>query len=194
MRNDLTVFDMIEHPRVVRLAWAGSGGGGPVSVGLVVVSHSAKIAEGVVELAGQMAGEVRIQAAGGTDDGGIGTDATLIAEAIAAADQGDGVLVLVDLGSAVLSAQLAIDELVDEDTRARVRIAEAPVVEGAVVAAVQAGTGSSLEEVDQAARGASTMAKVKPDDPGHPGDAAGAAAGAVGEGSPGGAPVDQVGR
>ena len=132
-----------------------------MSVGLVVVSHSAKVAEGVVELAGQMAAGVRIQAAGGTDDGGIGTDATLIAEAIGAADEGDGVLVLVDLGSAVLSAQLAIDELVDEDTRGRVRIAEAPVVEGAVFAAIQAATGSSLDEVDQTARGAATMVKVK---------------------------------
>ena len=83
-----------------------------MTVGLVVVSHSAKIAEGVVELAGQMAEKVRIQAAGGADDGGIGTDATMIAEAITAADEGEGVLVLVDLGSAVLSAQLAIDELV----------------------------------------------------------------------------------
>jgi PTS hybrid protein len=124
-----------------------------VSVGLVVVSHSAKIAEGVVELAGQMAAE------------------------------GEGVLVLVDLGSAVLSAQLAIDELVEEEARDRVRIAEAPVVEGAVVAAIQASTGSSLEEVDRAARGASTMAKVKPEEPGPAG----------GQG-PGGAPVDQVGR
>ena len=148
-----------------------------MSVGLVVVSHSAKVAEGVVELAGQMAGGVRIQAAGGTDDGGIGTDATLIAEAIAAADEGDGVLVLVDLGSAVLSAQLAIDELVEEDTRGRVRIAEAPVVEGAVVAAIQASTGSGLDEVDRAARGAATMSKVK----------------AEGSGEPqGGAPVDQA--
>ena len=154
-----------------------------MSVGLVVVSHSAKIAEGVVELAGQMASGVRIQAAGGTDDGGIGTDATLIAEAITAADEGEGVLVLVDLGSAVLSAQLAIDELVEEEARDRVRIAEAPVVEGAVVAAIQASTGSSLEEVDRAARGASTMAKVKPEEPGPAG----------GQG-PGGAPVDQVGR
>jgi phosphoenolpyruvate---glycerone phosphotransferase subunit DhaM len=154
-----------------------------VSVGLVVVSHSAKIAEGVVEMAGQMAEEVRIQAAGGGADGDIGTDATLIAEAIAAADEGQGVLVLVDLGSAVLSAQLAIDELVDEDTRGRVRIAEAPVVEGAVVAAIQASTGSSLEEVDRAARGASTMAKVKPEAPGSGGGQA-----------PGGAPVDQIGR
>ena len=131
-----------------------------MSVGLVVVSHSARIAEGVVELAGQMAATVRIYAAGGTDDGGIGTDATLIAEAIAAADEGDGVLLLVDLGSAVLSAQLAIDELVDEEVRGRVRIAEAPVVEGAVVAAIQASTGASLDEVDEAARGAATMSKV----------------------------------
>ena len=115
-----------------------------MTVGLVVVSHSAKVAEGVVELAAQMAGGVRIQAAGGADDGGIGTDATLIASAITAADEGDGVLILVDLGSAVLSAQLSIDEFVDEDVRGRVRIAEAPVVEGAVVAAIHAATGRSM--------------------------------------------------
>jgi PTS hybrid protein len=140
-----------------------------VSVGLVIVSHSAKVAEGVVELAGQMAEEVRIQAAGGTDDGGIGTDVSLIAEAIAAADEGDGVLVLVDLGSAILSAQLVIDELVDEEIRGRVRIAEAPVVEGAVFAAIQASTGSNLDEVDAAARGAATMTKVKdPEGSGEP--------------------------
>ena len=132
-----------------------------MSVGLVVVSHSAKIAEGVVELAGQMAPEVRIRAAGGTDDGSIGTDATLIAEAIEAADDGDGVLVLVDLGSAVLSAQVAIDELVDEARRGRVRISDAPLVEGAVIGAVQASTGSDLDEVDQAATEAATMAKSK---------------------------------
>jgi len=132
-----------------------------VTVGLVVVSHSAKVAEGVVEMAAQMAAGVRLRAAGGTDDGGIGTDATLIAEAIADADDGDGVLVFADLGSAVLSAQLAIDELVDEQRRARVRIAEAPLVEGAVIAAIQASTGSSLDEVDAAARGAANMGKVK---------------------------------
>jgi phosphoenolpyruvate---glycerone phosphotransferase subunit DhaM len=132
-----------------------------VSVGLVVVSHSAKIAEGVVELAGQMAPDVRIRAAGGTEDGGIGTDATLIAEAIEAADDGDGVLVLVEFGSAVLSAQVAIDELVDEARRGRVRISDAPLVEGAVIGAVQASTGSDLDEVDQAATEAATMAKSK---------------------------------
>ena len=135
-----------------------------MSVGLVVVSHSAKIAEGVVELARPMAPGVRIRAAGGTDDGGIGTDATLIAQAIEAADDGDGVLVLVDLGSAVLSAQLAIDELVDEARRGRVRISDAPLVEGAVIGAVQASTGSDLDEVDQAATEAATMAKAKAKD------------------------------
>jgi PTS hybrid protein len=132
-----------------------------VSVGLVVVSHSAKVAVGVVEMAAQMAPGVRLQPAGGTDDGGIGTDATLIADAIAAADDGGGVLVLADLGSAVMSAQLAIDVLVAEDQRARVRIAEAPLVEGTVIGAIQASTGSSLDEVDTAARGAATMRKVK---------------------------------
>jgi PTS hybrid protein len=132
-----------------------------VSVGLVVVSHSAKVAEGVVEMAAQMAAGVRIEAAGGTDEGAIGTDATLIAEAIAAADSGDGVLVFADLGSAVLSAQLAIDELVDEQRRGSVRIADAPLVEGAVIAAIQASTGSSLDEVAEAARGAATMGKTK---------------------------------
>jgi phosphoenolpyruvate---glycerone phosphotransferase subunit DhaM len=131
-----------------------------MGVGLVIVSHSAKIAEGVVELAGQMAGDVRIEAAGGIEDG-IGTDAGLIAQAIEAADSGDGVLVLVDLGSAVLSAQLAIDELIDPEHHGRVRIAEAPVVEGAVIGAVQASTGATLDEVDQAAQGAATMRKVK---------------------------------
>jgi PTS hybrid protein len=130
-------------------------------VGLVVVSHSARIAEGIVELAGQMAGDVRIEAAGGTDDGGLGTDAGLIAEAIEAADSGAGVLVLVDLGSAVLSASMAIDELVTDDVRARTRIAEAPVVEGAVVAAIQASTGSDLDAVEAAAVEAATMRKVK---------------------------------
>jgi phosphoenolpyruvate---glycerone phosphotransferase subunit DhaM len=132
-----------------------------MSVGVVVVSHSAKVAEGVVEMASQMAGEVRIRAAGGTDEGGIGTDATLIASAIDDADSGDGVLVVVDLGSAVLAAQLAIEELVDPDRRGRVRIADAPLVEGAVIAAIQSSTGSSLEEVDAAARGAASMSKAR---------------------------------
>jgi PTS hybrid protein len=132
-----------------------------VTVGLVIVSHSPKIAEGVVELAGEMAEEVRVLAAGGTDDGEIGTSATRIADAIAAADSGDGVLVLVDLGSAVISTRMAIDELLADELRDRVRISEGPVVEGAVIGAVQASTGSALDDVAKAAARAATMPKVK---------------------------------
>jgi phosphoenolpyruvate---glycerone phosphotransferase subunit DhaM len=132
-----------------------------VTVGLVIVSHSPRIAEGVVELAEQMAEEVRVLAAGGTDDGEIGTSATRIADAISAADSGDGVLVLVDLGSAVISTRMAIDELLPDELRGRVRISEGPVVEGAVIGAVQASTGSSLEEVATAAARAATLPKVR---------------------------------
>jgi phosphoenolpyruvate---glycerone phosphotransferase subunit DhaM len=132
-----------------------------VTVGLVIVSHSPKVAEGVVELAEQMAEEVRVLAAGGTDDGEIGTSATRIADAISAADAGDGVLVLVDLGSAVISTRMAIDELLPDELRGRVRISEGPVVEGAVIGAVQASTGSPLEEVATAAARAATLPKVK---------------------------------
>jgi phosphoenolpyruvate---glycerone phosphotransferase subunit DhaM len=132
-----------------------------VTVGLVIVSHSPRIAEGVVELAEQMAEEVRVLAAGGTDDGEIGTSATRIADAISAADSGDGVLVLVDLGSAVISTRMAIDELLPDELRGQVRISDGPVVEGAVIGAVQASTGSSLEEVATAAARAATLPKVK---------------------------------
>jgi phosphoenolpyruvate---glycerone phosphotransferase subunit DhaM len=132
-----------------------------VTVGLVIVSHSPKIAEGVVELAEQMAEEVRVLAAGGTDDGEIGTSATRIADAISAADSGDGVLVLVDLGSAVISTRMAIDELLPDELRGQVRISDGPVVEGAVIGAVQASTGSSLEEVATAAARAATLPKVR---------------------------------
>jgi phosphoenolpyruvate---glycerone phosphotransferase subunit DhaM len=132
-----------------------------MTVGLVIVSHSAKIAEGVVELAQQMAEEVRVLAAGGADGGEIGTSATKIAAAIEAADSGDGALVLVDLGSAVLSARMAIEELVGDEYRERARISEGPLVEGAVIGAVQASTGSSLDEVDEAVTRAATMRKAK---------------------------------
>ena len=132
-----------------------------MTVGLVVVSHSAKVAEGVVELAGQMAEEVRVVAAGGTDDGDIGTSAPRIAEAIEAADDGDGALVLFDLGSALLAARMAIEDLVGDEHRDRVRISKAPLVEGAVIGAIEASIGSSLDKVDQAANRAATEVKAK---------------------------------
>src|SRR5512132_2355807 len=115
------------------------------AVGLVVVSHSTRIAEGTAELAGQMAGpEVRIVPAGGLEDGSIGTDAARIAAAITEADGGAGVVVLVDLGSAVLATRTALEFI---DHPENVRLSRGPIVEGAVIAAVQASTGSGLDEV-----------------------------------------------
>lgn len=129
-------------------------------VGLVIVSHSAKLAEGVTEIAAQMAGrELKLVAAGGLQNGGIGTDAVRIGNAITAADSGDGVVVLADLGSAVLSAQMAI-EFLEEPLCARVRIADAPIVEGAVSAAIQATIGSPLGEVADAAEQARALCKL----------------------------------
>lgn len=122
-----------------------------MTVGLVIVSHSEKIAAGIVELAGQMAGSVRIIGAGGTDQGSIGTSFDRVLAAIAAADDGGGVVVLCDLGSAILTAETALD-FVDDDLRARVVITDAPIVEGAVAAAVTAQTGGGLEDVVAAAR------------------------------------------
>lgn len=128
-------------------------------VGIVVASHSAKIAEGVVELAGQMAGpEVRLIAAGGAIDGSLGTDASRIAEAISQADSGAGVVVLADLGSAVLAAKMALD-MVTPETAARTKLSGGPIVEGAVVAAVQASAGDSLWAVLAAAEEAAQMPK-----------------------------------
>jgi multiphosphoryl transfer protein len=124
-------------------------------VGLVIVSHSATLAEGVAELARGMGAEVPIELAGGIDapEPALGTDATRVLEAIERADQGDGVIVLMDLGSAVLSAEMALD-LLPPERRERVVLSEAPLVEGAVTAAVTAKLGASLADVAAEARGA----------------------------------------
>jgi phosphocarrier protein FPr len=124
-------------------------------VGIVLVSHSHAIAEGAAELARQMGGEdVRIETAGGLDtpDHQIGTDAVLVEQAIERAWSEDGVLVLMDLGSAVLSAEMALD-LLPEHMREKVLLTEAPFVEGAVAAAVTSRIGSPLERVAEEARG-----------------------------------------
>jgi multiphosphoryl transfer protein len=121
-------------------------------VGLVIVSHSPRLAQGVAELAQEVGGpEVRIETAAGIADGAMGTDAVLVQEAIERAWSDDGVLVLMDLGSAVLSAEMALD-LLQEDHRGTVVLCEAPIVEGAVAAAVTARLGSSLEQVAEEAR------------------------------------------
>jgi phosphoenolpyruvate---glycerone phosphotransferase subunit DhaM len=125
-------------------------------VGLVFVSHSAKIADGLVELARQMAPGVQLIAAGGTDEGGIGTSFTKVSEAMVAADTGQGVVVLCDLGSAILTADTALDFL-DDVLRDRVRIVDAPLVEGGVAAAVTAETGGELDAVAASALSAGAI-------------------------------------
>ncbi len=129
-------------------------------IGIVIVSHSAKVAEGVKEMAEQMSqGRVAIAAAGGVDDHTLGTNAERIFEALQQVYSPDGVLVLIDLGSAVMSAQMAV-EMLPEEQQAHVKMSDAPVVEGAIVAAVEASLGRSLEEVNKAAEAASTMRKI----------------------------------
>ena len=117
-------------------------------VGLVVVSHSRALASAAVALAKEMTqgGEVRIRIAAGLDDTTLGTDAAQVADAVCDADDGSGVVVLMDLGSAVLSAELAL-ELLDDEMRGRVVLSPAPLVEGLVVAAVTASGGARAQEV-----------------------------------------------
>ena len=128
---------------------------------LVLVSHSKALAEGLRDMVVQVAGQdVRVAAVGGTADGRLGTNAEAVLDAIRTtlADDDDGVLVLLDLGSAWLSVELALEDLTDTE-RARVRVSEAPLVEGAVLAGVQASIGASLSEVATAAAGAASMSK-----------------------------------
>ncbi len=130
-----------------------------MSVSLVIVSHSARLAEGVVELAGQMAqGKVAIAAAGGAIDGSPGTSMDKVLAALEQVDGPDGILVLLDLGSAVMAAEMAIEAFVAQH---RVMISPAPLVEGAVIAAVEASIGNSLEEVAEAAEAAHTLPKLR---------------------------------
>lgn len=128
-----------------------------MTVGIVVVSHSSKIAEGAVELAAQMAPDVGLVAAGGTDDDRIGTS---LEKVLAAVEQslvdsgGDGVVVLTDLGSAVMTAESAMEFASNPDA---VRLADAPLVEGLVAAAVAAQGGAGVEDVRKAAEAAGSV-------------------------------------
>ena len=134
------------------------------TVGIVVVSHSAAVADATVDLVRQLANldadGPRLVAAGGMADGAIGTDAARIADAIARADAGAGAVILADLGGAVLATQLALDELVPPDAAARVRLSGGPLVEGTFIAAVQASAGDGVDGVAAAADDAAGMDKL----------------------------------
>ncbi|MGP3955201.1 PTS-dependent dihydroxyacetone kinase phosphotransferase subunit DhaM [Nonomuraea sp. 3N208] len=123
-------------------------------VGVVLVSHSAGLAAEAVALVRGIAGVgPPVAAAGGTDDGGLGTSLDLIEAAVRAVDQGDGVVIVPDLGSAVLTARLL-------EEAERIVVADVPFVEGAIAAAVAAGAGAPLADVLAAAEEARTVRKL----------------------------------
>lgn len=112
-------------------------------VGIVVVSHSQKLAEGAVELAKLMAGDANIVAAGGLDDGKAGTSFEKIMSAVEEVHEEDGVAVLMDMGSAVMTTEMVIEALGYDD----VVMLDGPIVEGAIVAALEAALGTPLEKL-----------------------------------------------
>jgi dihydroxyacetone kinase phosphotransfer subunit len=121
------------------------------NVGIVIVSHSAKVAEGAADMVRQMVGSsVRVAHTGGNSEGGLGTDVAAIMAAIDHAWSDAGVAILVDLGGAETNSEMAI-EMLDADRRDRVVMCNAPIVEGAVIAATEASGGSPLDLVKRAA-------------------------------------------
>jgi PTS hybrid protein len=128
-------------------------------VGIVLVSHSAALAEGTAELAGQIGGgTVVIATAGGTDDGRIGTSIAKVESAIRLADGGAGVLILPDLGSSVLTVRTLLAD--PEDLPEPIAVADAPFVEGAVAATVIAAAGGDIKAVLGAAEEARHARKL----------------------------------
>jgi dihydroxyacetone kinase phosphotransfer subunit len=120
------------------------------TVGIVLVSHSAALAEGAAQLAAQISGgTVAVVPAGGTDDGDLGTSAEKVRQAVGQADRGAGVVILPDLGSAVLTVRALLAD--DDDLAASVELADAPFVEGAVAATVAAVGGANAKAVLSAA-------------------------------------------
>ncbi|HQA60002.1 MAG: dihydroxyacetone kinase phosphoryl donor subunit DhaM [Tepidanaerobacteraceae bacterium] len=129
-------------------------------VGIVLVSHSKKMAEGAKEIITQMIGEkIKIEVAAGTADNRLGTDALLIGQKVLEVFDGDGVLVIPDLGSAVMSSEMAIESL-EEPARSATMMADSPFFEGAIAAAMEASFGKSIEEVKKAAENTRGMKKI----------------------------------
>lgn len=114
-------------------------------VGIVIVSHSQKLAEGVVEISRMMAESAPIIAAGGLEDGSLGTSYEKICAAVEEVYSADGVIVLMDMGSAVMTTEIVLDDL----GKSNVKMLDCPLVEGAVLAAVESAGGRSLEEISE---------------------------------------------
>lgn len=125
-------------------------------VGIVIVSHSAKLAEGVADLTKMMAEECPVAAAGGLEDGSFGTSFEKIRQAIEAVRGKDGVAVLMDMGSAVMTTEMVLEDLGYPD----VKMIDCPIVEGAVAATVAAAGGADLSAVIEEAMYANQMKKL----------------------------------
>ncbi|TMB47446.1 MAG: phosphoenolpyruvate--protein phosphotransferase [Chloroflexi bacterium] len=127
-------------------------------VGIVLVSHSFELAHGLAALASQVAGaEVRIEPAGGGPDGSLGTTDDTVVAAIARADVGQGVVVLADLGSSVLTVRHLLE---NGNSNGHIRLVDAPFVEGAIAAAVMSSAGQELDDVARAAEEARDARKL----------------------------------
>ena len=129
-------------------------------VGLVIVSHSQKLAEGVVELARAMAKDVKIAAAGGLEDGTLGTSYQRIYDAIDEVYSEDGVAILMDMGSAVMTTEMVLDDMEGR----KIQMVDCPLVEGAVLAAVEAATGASLKTLVDRAKDSYVTKKIMEED------------------------------
>ena len=125
-------------------------------VGLVIVTHSAALAHGVAETCRMMAKDARIAIAGGMEDGGFGTSYARIVAAIDAVYGADGVVILMDAGSSILTVETIVEEMPER----HLRMADCPVVEGSVVAAIAAVCGGSLDEVVQRAEEMRSAVKI----------------------------------
>lgn len=125
-------------------------------VGLVFVSHSEKVAQGVLELCRQMAAEAPMAAAGGLPDGGIGTDFQRIYDAVEQVKSEDGVAIFFDMGSALMTTEMVVEAFSDLD----IRLVDAPILEGAIAASVTAAAGLPLDAVLEAARDAAQTPKL----------------------------------
>ncbi|MEG0379533.1 MAG: dihydroxyacetone kinase phosphoryl donor subunit DhaM [Eubacterium sp.] len=122
---------------------------------VVVVSHSKKVAEGAKELALQMAADAKIAAAGGLQDGSIGTDMEKITNAIGEVMSDDGVIMIVDMGSAIMTSEMAIEM---SENPEKIKIVDTPVVEGTIFGAVEASIGSTMEQIVDVLK----QAKIQP--------------------------------
>ena len=124
-------------------------------VGIVIVSHSRELADSIVEFTKMMAPEALIRAAGGMDDGTLGTSYEKIYEALEDVYSEDGVLVMMDMGSAVMTTEMVLESMEDR----KIKMVDCPVAEGTIAAAVVAAGGASLEEVVQVAQASKEQAK-----------------------------------